>query len=86
MRRKFLTMVLCGGMVLSLLGCGTGASSDETQGNDSTENNGTKAGAIVTKEIEIEKSMYGNPLTGFDSEGNLTYGGDPAAIDRKSVV
>lgn len=80
MRRKFLTMVLCGGMVLSLLGCGTGASSDETQGNDSTENNGTKAGAIVTKEIEIEKSMYGNPLTGFDSEGNLTYGGDPAAM------
>lgn len=31
-------------------------------------------------EVTLAKSEYGNPITGFDSEGNKIYGGDPAAM------
>lgn len=30
--------------------------------------------------IEIAKSQNGNPIGGFDGEGNLTYGGDPSTL------
>ena len=30
--------------------------------------------------VEISKSRYGNPLAGFDDNGELTYGGDPSAL------
>ena len=30
--------------------------------------------------VVIAKSSYGNPVTGFDGEGDLTYGGDPSAL------
>lgn len=30
--------------------------------------------------VEIAKSLGGNPLVGFDGDGNITYGGDPSAL------
>ena len=33
-----------------------------------------------TKEIIIEKSKSGNPMLGFDQNGNILYGGDPSIL------
>ncbi len=62
-------------MTMSLVSCGSddeGEKEKETTGNTET----------VTKIVEtsIEKSEASNPLTGFDTNGNLVYGGDPAAL------
>lgn len=35
---------------------------------------------VTSKEIVIEKSKGGNPVLGFDDDGKLMYGGDPAAL------
>lgn len=32
------------------------------------------------KEIEIEKTVCSNPIGGYDTDGNLIYGGDPAVL------
>ena len=40
-------------------------------------NGGEEANEV--KPVEIAKSV-GNPLVGFDGEGNLTYGGDPSTL------
>ena len=32
------------------------------------------------KEITIEKSKSGNPMLGFDQNGNILYGGDPSIL------
>lgn len=34
---------------------------------------------IKTTPVTVEKSKCGNPILGFDGDGNLMYGGDPAA-------
>lgn len=42
---------------------------------------GCSQGSSVTVEpVEIAKSTGGNPLAGFDSDGNLAYGGDPSVL------
>lgn len=44
------------------------------------------SGSSITKEplgegeVEVAKSQYTNPIGGYDNEGKLTYGGDPAAM------
>ncbi len=41
-----------------------------------SEPTGPKPGEAIT----IEKSAFGNPIGGFDADGNLIYGGDPSAL------
>ena len=67
MRKKMLLLLSLGVMAVSLFGC-----SNKEAGNTEPE---TKIEAI-----EIEKSKYGNPIAGFNAEGELTYGGDPSAL------
>ena len=40
----------------------------------------TEPSAAPGDAITIEKSTGGNPIGGFDSEGNLVYGGDPSVL------
>ena len=39
-----------------------------------------ETGPLGGEEVEIEKSVGGNPIAGFDADGNLTYGGDPSVL------
>ena len=70
MKKQLLALLLSAVMLLSLAACTTG-----TQDPGSSE---TPAPAITP--IEISKSLYGNPIGGFDADGGLTYGGDPSAL------
>lgn len=36
--------------------------------------------ATLPEPIEISKSTGGNPIAGFDDEGNIVYGGDPSVL------
>lgn len=38
------------------------------------------------KEIEIEKTVCSNPIGGYDADGNLMYGGDPAILTDGDTV
>lgn len=71
MKRRLLAVLLALVAALSLAGCGTGADAPTDSITEGT------AGAVP---IEIEKSLCGNPIGGFDEQGLLTYGGDPSAL------
>ncbi len=74
MKKRISAIVLVTAMSVSLLACGKSSEvQNETQGN-------TEVKDKVVVETKIEKSEASNPLTGFDSNGKLTYGGDPAAL------
>lgn len=82
MRKKvFIGAVLAMGMAVYLCGCGAVSieenNSDSGDGGTSTTE---EAPVTETEPIIVEKSENGNPITGFDAEGNLIYGGDPAAL------
>lgn len=69
MNKRILALLLSGVMALTMFGC-NGGEPEAT----------TEPAAAVGGEIEIAKSEYGNPIGGFDAEGELTYGGDPSAL------
>ena len=62
-------------LALSLCACG-GGDAENTGGAAS----GEPGGQETPTPLEIAKSQGGNPLVGYDGEGNLTYGGDPSAL------
>ena len=59
---------MLGAMAVTTFGCGN------SEGTESADD--VKAG----EPIVIEKSEFGNPIGGFDAEGNLIYEGDPAVL------
>ncbi|MBQ9765040.1 MAG: family 43 glycosylhydrolase [Lachnospiraceae bacterium] len=48
--------------------------------NDSSDGSNTPSSQTEITPIEIDKSEKGNPIGGFGAEGELIYGGDPAAL------
>ena len=66
MKKKIISLLLLGIMAITAVGCN----------NDTNENVKVAPG----EPIVIEKSLFGNPIGGFDAEGKLTYGGDPAIL------
>lgn len=64
--KKVLAILLTVLLLLSTVGCVGGAGQTEP--------------AAPGEAIVINKSQGGNPLAGFDAEGNLTYGGDPSVL------
>ena len=73
--KKALILLLAFALVLSLAACGGGEA-----GNKAGEAPGEPAEQGAPVPVEIAKSQGGNPIAGFDGEGNLTYGGDPSAL------
>ena len=58
--------------------------SDKAEASE-TEVSVTSGSSIVKEplgegEVEVAKSRYTNPIGGYDNNGKLTYGGDPAAM------
>lgn len=58
--------------------------SDKAEASE-TEVSVTSGSSIVKEplgegEVEVAKSQYTNPIGGYDNNGKLTYGGDPAAM------
>ena len=71
--KKLLAFILSLILVLSMAACTTTPPSDVDATEKPTEQEGAKP-------VEVAKSKGGNPIAGFDGEGNLTYGGDPSAL------
>lgn len=67
MMKRIFTLALAAMMLLALFGC--------DQAVETTVPS-VKPGDAIT----ISKSTGGNPIGGFDSEGNLVYGGDPSVM------
>lgn len=65
--KKLLACMLAAALVLTLFGC--------TQAPESTV-----AAAKPGEAITVAKSTGGNPIGGFDDQGNLIYGGDPSTL------
>ena len=40
----------------------------------------TADAATTPTEITIDKTEVSNPISGYDTDGNLMYGGDPAVL------
>lgn len=93
--KKIIASVLALLMVASLAACSsnepanqnpedsssTTSATSGTDGADTSQSDEQQpSGGSSGTPIEIAKSQYGNPLLGFDGDGNLTYGGDPAAL------
>lgn len=92
--KKILASILALALVASLAACSGEQPDDGGSGNNSLsdsnkpEDSGsgdnvsddTPGNTVSVEPMEIEKSQYGNPIAGFDAEGNLTYGGDPSAL------
>ncbi|MCH5194088.1 MAG: family 43 glycosylhydrolase [Oscillospiraceae bacterium] len=76
--RKISECILALLLTASLAAC----SGTEQVGTAETGQDGSSADNAGNEPVpvEIAKSQWGNPVTGFDSEGNLTYGGDPSAL------
>lgn len=75
MKKRIIALLLWAVMALSLVGCGTGSGTNTGEGTGTPE----ITPPAVTP-VEISKSLYGNPIGGFDGDGALTYGGDPSAL------
>lgn len=71
MKKKVVCLILLVTMVFTTFGCGNG----KTGGTDSVSKSEMPGEAIV-----IQKSELGNPIAGFNKEGELIYGGDPAVL------
>ncbi|SKC05497.1 Alpha-L-arabinofuranosidase B (ABFB) domain-containing protein [Lachnospiraceae bacterium] len=67
MKRKLLVLMLSSAMAVTAL---AGAVPSYAAGG---------SGDVVTEKV-LNKSNTGNPVLGFDGEGNTLYGGDPAAL------
>ncbi len=95
MRKRLICLFMLGTLAVSIFGCGSDAAviggedgttsiivSSTSQSGSSQSGDAQEAVSevIETTPIEIEKSVYGNPVAGFDGEGALTYGGDPSAL------
>lgn len=65
MNKRLLALILALVMALTMFGC-------DSEPADTTPSGG--------EDIEITKSTGGNPINGFDADGNLTYGGDPSVL------
>lgn len=75
MKKNYLrSLVALTGVALMLGGC-SGNSGNSNDSNETTETKDTAPEAI-----SIDKSKYSNPVTGYDKDGNVVYGGDPAAL------
>lgn len=68
MLKRIFVLALAALMALSAFGC--------TQAPDTTDSQTAAPGEAIT----IFKSTGGNPIGGFDAEGNLVYGGDPSVM------
>lgn len=75
-RRTKRTGALLAATVVLVTGCATGEKGEVIN----TETTAKDGQISETELLEVEKSEYKNPVAGFDAEGNLTYGGDPAAL------
>ena len=79
--KKILSSILALLLAASLTACGKTEPTEPTEsGSESSLSESTETEKKAPAPIEIAKSKYGNPVTGFDGEGNLTYGGDPSAL------
>lgn len=72
MKKQLIALLLAISMLPALIACG--ANTGNTPTDDQPD-----AAPVITP-IEIEKSLYGNPIGGFDADGALTYGGDPSVL------
>lgn len=66
MQKKLYGVLMIIGVSALLYGC----SDSNKESNDKTN----------VAEVTVEKSEYHNPITGFDGNGKMIYGGDPAAM------
>ena len=73
MKKKLICLLMLGAMAMTTFGCG-----NSTATGTDTET-GAKDDGIIDP-LVIDKSQYGNPISGFDAEGKLTYGGDPSVL------
>lgn len=68
MSKRVFSAILAALMLLTLFGCS----------NEPSDT--TPSAAAPGEAISISKSTGGNPIGGFDADGNLTYGGDPSVM------
>lgn len=69
--KRSLSLILALVLTLTLFGCGQ----NNTQPTEPQETEPQGPTPVV-----VEKSTGGNPINGFDDQGNLTYGGDPSVL------
>lgn len=69
MTKKILALLLAAVLALTLFGCGGEPAATEPSETESK-----------IAPIEIEKSLHGNPIAGFNENGDIAYGGDPSAL------
>jgi len=86
-RKRLLAGVLSASLVISaMLPMVSSAQATEIDTFDK-KTLGTELSTLEeVSEITLEKSLKGNPLLGFDGDGNLTYGGDQAAMVEGDTV
>ncbi len=77
--KRFLVAMSVCLMSFVLLSCGKSSQNDLGTDNETTVKADNDSNKKVVETV-IEKSKLGNPITGFDSNGNQIYGGDPAAL------
>ncbi|MBQ8823472.1 MAG: family 43 glycosylhydrolase [Lachnospiraceae bacterium] len=87
MKKKLLCLLMAGTMMVSVCGCGGEVENVATTESSVVEGTDVEAETptaepeqLVTEPIEIAKSELGNPIGGFNAEGELTYGGDPSVL------
>lgn len=72
MKKKIISLLLLGALAATTIGCGNG-----TVGGTGADGEPNLAPG---EPVVIDKSEFGNPIGGFNADGKLTYGGDPAIL------
>jgi len=85
MRKKRLVVpVLVAALTLTSLTCGCNTSESRAETPDAAVTSG--ADALASDEVAIERNVASNPIGGYDADGNLMYGGDPAIMADGDTV
>ena len=81
MRKKtFIVPALIAGLAVTSLGCNASGSKAEGTGSPDVSVPAQSMGTLAEDEVALERNIASNPIGGYDTDGNLIYGGDPAIM------
>lgn len=84
---KFIVPVLVAGLAVTSLASGCNASGSSVQSTSAPGVSAVRGECtLADDEVAIERNIASNPIGGYDTDGNLIYGGDPAIMADGDTV
>ncbi len=85
-RKKIIVPTLVAGLAITSLTCGCNASESSAGSSDAVALAAQNGETLAADEVALERNIASNPIGGYDTDGSLIYGGDPAIMVEGDTV